>query len=62
MASVEHNFTQNSKEEASFAIGHRTGPNVQIPAADFLFALDVQTRLEHGLVGSADQAANRFRH
>lgn len=58
---VDHDFAENREKETSFAVGHGRSAYVEVAAANIVLALNVNSWLKDGLVGSPHYATNRFR-
>ena len=57
---VNHNFAENGEEESGFAVGHGRCADVQVSSSQIILALNVDARLEEGVVGASYLAARRL--
>ncbi len=57
---VNHNFAENREKEPGLAVGHGRSADVQVAAPKIILALDVDARLEEGVISSSDLAARRL--
>jgi hypothetical protein len=58
---VDHHLAQNGAKQPAESVGHAPRFDVHVTSSDWLLALDVETRLEQGVVEARDEAAHRRR-